>query len=175
MSQSNPTFAELIADCQESAVHLETRDVYAVTEEDEDFVAWRAGRSYDLADRDAWWTAFHQTVSDAVARGVVFRRARIVSEPVTDYIRYEHACTPQNIMAGEGVRWLPRRLASGLLIPTNDLWIFDRRLVRFALFSGEGRFLEDVIERDPDVAKRHADAFDAVWERAVPHEDYEIR
>jgi hypothetical protein len=66
-------------------------------------------------------TPFHQSVADAVARGVTVRRARVVSEPVGDYIRYEHACTAQNIAAGEDVRWLPRRLASDLLIPGNDL------------------------------------------------------
>ncbi|WP_330290695.1 DUF6879 family protein [Streptomyces sp. NBC_00576] len=39
-------------------------------------------------------------VSHAVARRVVARRARIVSEPVTDYIRYELAGTAVNVHAG---------------------------------------------------------------------------
>ncbi|GAA2374643.1 hypothetical protein GCM10010246_81930 [Streptomyces cuspidosporus] len=38
--------------------------------------------------------AWVDLVSSAVARGVVVRRARIVSEPVTDCIRYEHASVP---------------------------------------------------------------------------------
>ncbi|MFI6873583.1 DUF6879 family protein [Streptomyces sp. NPDC050400] len=175
MSQSGPTFAELLANCQESAVHLEMRDVYGVEEEDEDFAAWCAGRTYDLTDRATWWNGFHQMVADAVARGVAFRRARVVSEPVSDYIRYEHSCTPQNLAAGEEVRWLARHRSSDLLLPGNDLWIFDRHTVRYGLFSGDGRFLENVVERDAEIVKRHAGAFDAVWERAVPHEDYEIR
>ncbi|MEV4037663.1 DUF6879 family protein [Streptomyces umbrinus] len=160
--------------CRRSAVHLETRDVYGVTDEDEDFAAWRAGRRYDLADRSSWWNSFHDIVADAVGRGVVMRRARIVSEPVADYIRFEHSCTPQNIAAGEDVRWLPRRLASDLLIPGNDLWIFDDQLIRFSLFSGDGAFVEDVMEDAADVVKRHVEAFEAVWTRAIPHEDYRI-
>ncbi|MCF3136285.1 DUF6879 family protein [Streptomyces olivochromogenes] len=174
MSQTVPPFAELLAACQRSAVHLETRDVYGVVEEDEDFAAWRDGRMYDLDDRPSWWNNFHDSVADAVARGVVMRRARVVSEPVSEYIRYEHSCTPQNLAAGEDVRWLPRRLASDLLLPGNDVWIFDDRLIRFSLFAGDGRFTGDVMEDAPDVVKRHAEAFEAVWQRAVPHADFRI-
>ncbi|WP_026151746.1 DUF6879 family protein [Streptomyces prunicolor] len=174
MPQTVPPFAELIASCHRSAVHLETRDVYGVEEEDADFAAWRSGQTYDLSDRASWWNGFHQSVADAVARGVTVRRARVVSEPVSDYIRYEHSCTAQNIEAGEDVRWLPRRLASDLLIPGNDLWIFDDRLIRFSLFAGDGRFIADVLEDAAEVVKRHAEGFAAVWERAVPHEDFRI-
>lgn len=102
------------------------------------------------------------------------RRARIVSEPVSEYIRYEYSCTPQNIAAGEDVRWLPRRLASDLLISGNDLWIFDDRLIRFSLFAGNGRFVADVLEDAADVVKRHEESFEAVWDRAIPHEDFRI-
>ncbi|MGX1472394.1 UNVERIFIED_CONTAM: hypothetical protein RKD50_001202 [Streptomyces canus] len=174
MPQSVPPFAELLASCRRSAVHLETRDVYGVAEEDADFAAWREGRRYDLDDRASWWNSFHDAVADAVSRGVVMRRARVVSEPVSEYIWYEHSCTPQNIAAGEDVRWLPRRLASDLLIPGNDLWIFDDRLIRFSLFDGDGRFVADVLEDRADVVKRHAEAFEAVWDRAIPHNDYRI-
>ncbi|MFE2883180.1 DUF6879 family protein [Streptomyces sp. NPDC059272] len=174
MPQNVPPFAELLAGCRSSAVHLETRDVYGVVEEDEDFAAWRAGKRYDLDDRSTWWNSFHDVVLDAVGRGVVIRRARVVSEPVGEYIRYEHSCTPQNLAAGEDVRWLPRRLASDLLLPGNDLWIFDGQLIRFSLFAGDGRLVGDVMEDAPDVVKRHAEAFEAVWERAIPHADFEV-
>lgn len=174
MPQNVPPFADLLAGCHRSAVHLETRDAYGVDEEDADFAAWRDGWSYDLDDRLSWWNAFHDVVSNAVGRGVVIRRARVVSEPVGEYIRYEYACTPQNIATGEDVRWLPRRLASDLLIPGNDLWIFDERLIRFSLFAGDGKFVADVMEDAADVVKRHAEAFEAVWDRAIPHEDFRI-
>lgn len=174
MPQKVPPFTELWAACHRSAVHLELRDSYGVAEEDKDFAAWRSGHRYDLDDRATWWNDFHATVADAVSRGVVVRRARVVSEPVSEYIRFEHACTPQNIAAGEDVRWLPRRLASDLLLPGNDLWIFDGRLIRFGLFSGAGAFVAHVLENAPDVVKRHAEAFEAVWERAIPHAEYKV-
>jgi hypothetical protein len=73
-----------------------------------------------------------------LARGVVMRRARIVSEPVTDYIRWEHAVTPLNLDAGEQVRWLPRRHASDIPLPGNDFWLIDGRLAMFHFFTGDG-------------------------------------
>lgn len=174
MPQNVPPFAELLAGCRSSAVHLETRDVYGVVEEDADFAAWRSGRRYVLDDRSAWWNSFHDVVLEAVGRGVVVRRARVVSEPLSEYIRYEHSCTPQNLAAGEDVRWLPRRLASDLLLPGNDLWIFDGQLIRYGLFSGDGRFVSHVMEDAPNVVKRHTEAFETVWDRAIPHADFRI-
>ena len=39
-------------------------------------------------------------VRAAVVRGVRIRRARVVSEPLSDYLRWEHACTDVNVSAG---------------------------------------------------------------------------
>ncbi len=174
MSQKVPPFAELLADCQRSAVHLEMRDMYGVVEEDADFAAWKSGYRHDPADRASWWNDFHSLTSSAVARGVEIRRARVVSEPASDYIRYEHSCTFQNVSAGESVRWLPRDRASGLLLPGNDFWIFDDRLIRFGLFSGDGAFVGHVMEDGPSLVKQCAAAFEAVWEAATPHEQYTL-
>lgn len=92
-------------------------------------------------------------VQDAVARGVVMRRARIVSEPVTDYIRYEHAITPLNLQVGEDVRWLPRRRASDIPLPGNDFWLLDERLMQFHHFTGTGDWAPDGKERTTDPAE----------------------
>ncbi|MFZ3470631.1 DUF6879 family protein [Streptomyces sp. 4.24] len=172
MWQSAPPFGELLAECQHSAVHLEMWDRYGVDGEDQRIAAWRAGHRPDLADRESWWRPFHSMVSDAVARGVSVRRARIVSEPVSEYIRYEYDGTFANIAAGEDVRWLPRRRASDIALPGNDFWLFDEALVRFGYFDGEGTFTGHEVTDEPHVAKLCADAFAAVWERAVPHAEY---
>ena len=54
----------------------------------------------------------------------------MVSEPLSDYLRWEHACTEVNITAGEDIRWLPRTKAADLLLPGADCWVFDHRVVR---------------------------------------------
>lgn len=175
MSQNVPPFNQLLADCQYSAVHLEMRESYAVEVEEESFAAWKSGSRRNPDDRDSWWNEFHTQVADAVDRGVSVRRARIVSEPVTEYIRYEHSGTFMNIAAGEQVRWLPRRQASDIALPGNDFWLFDDKLVRFGFFSGDGALVGRELNDDPDVAKLCGTAFEAVWDRAIPHEDYKIQ
>ncbi|HEX9540879.1 MAG TPA: hypothetical protein VGA04_22170 [Streptosporangiaceae bacterium] len=106
-------------------------------------------------------------------RGVEFRRARVVSEPLADFIRFEYDITEGlNIAAGEQVRWLPRRRASDLCLPGNDFWVFDDRLVRFGYFAGDGEFLEHELSDDPAIVKMCASAFETVWERAISHAEY---
>lgn len=161
--------AELIDTVTVSAVHLEMRDTY--TPDDPEFAAWRAGRPIgELVAASQSWA---RLVRDATARGVEFRRARIVSEPITDYIRFEYELTNDlNIASGERVRWLPRRHASALCLPGNDFWLLDGRLVRFGHFAGDGALLGHELTDDPAAVKLCASAFEAVWERAIDHQDY---
>jgi hypothetical protein len=114
-------------------------------------------------------------VSTSVARGVDVRRARVVSEPVSDYIRYEHAITSgHNIKAGELVRWLPRRRASSLLLPGNDCWVFDRSSVLFNHFNGDGQMTGEELVTDADVVRACVSAFEAIWDQAIPHAEYRL-
>lgn len=167
-------FDEALGAAQHSAVHLEMRDTYGVTTEAESYAAWKTTGRRDVGAEAARRQPWFDLVKEAVGRGVAVRRARIVSEPVTDYIRFEHAGTPPNIEAGEQIRWLPRRLASDIALPGNDFWLFDGRLVRFGIFSGDGAFVESVYVDHDAVANMCAAAFEAVWERATPHEDYQL-
>lgn len=148
-------------------MHLETRDAY--TPDDPRFVGWLAGDPLPVPANPAW----SELVRAHTARGVRFRRARVVSEPLADYIRFEHAITDEvNVAAGEEVRWLSRRLAPGLCVPLCDFWVLDGRVVRFGYFAGNGDFLGDEVTDDPAIARTCADAFEAVWEHAVPHGEY---
>lgn len=97
-----------------------------------------------------------------------------MSEPVSDYIRYEHAGTQVNIGAGEQVRWLPRRQASDIALPGNDFWLLDDRLIRWNHFTGAGASGGGEISEDPAAANLCAEAFEAVWARATPHANYGI-
>lgn len=175
MPSSVPPFSEMIAGCERSAIHLEMRDAYAVDYEKGPFAQWRAGFRHDPEDRASWWRPWLDLIQETVSRGVVVRRARIVSEPVTEYIRFEHSNTFTNIAAGEHVRWLPRRRASDIALPGNDFWMFDDRLVRWNHFTGDGTSAGQEISDEPAAVKLCSEAFEAVWARAVPHDQYEIR
>ncbi|MEV6046022.1 DUF6879 family protein [Streptomyces xanthochromogenes] len=171
-SKVPPTFLELLAGATRSAVHLEMRDAYAVDYEKGPFAEWRAGFRHDPADRQSWWRPWLDLVAETVDRGVVMRRARIVSEPVSEYIRYEHSGTFTNIAAGELVRWLPRRQASDIALPGNDFWLIDDRLVQWNHFAGDGSSQGPELADDPAVVKLCSDAFEVVWNRGIPHDQY---
>lgn len=154
-----------------TACHLELRDAYDAA--NTAYAAWlETGTHPAVADRPAW-AAWHRTVADATARGVQVRRARVISEPVSSYIRWEWEVTPiLNTAAGEDVRWLPRRHAADLALPGTDYWLIDDQYVVFAHFSGDGKLTDHEAAKAPAVVKLCGDAFDAVWNRAVPHAEY---
>ena len=169
--EPDPPFATLLRACSSSAVHLEMRDSYDC--DDPWFQAWLAGDQEGFRRRLAprpWL----DLIAEVTGRGVEVRRVRIVTEPVTDYIRFEHATTASSITAGEQIRWLPRHLATGLLLPTNDFWVFDGRQAQFNYSSGRGELLLTRLSPDPAIAAQCAAAFEAAWERAVPHQEYEL-
>jgi hypothetical protein len=163
------SFLDLLRAAESSVEHLEMRDIY--TPRDPDYLRWLDGDHFDPADR---WPDWIQAVKEMVHdKGVVVRRARIISEPVTDYIRYEYALTDGlNIAAGELVRWLPRRLASDIALPGNDFWLFDNRLVRFNHFGGDGSSGDKELRQEPEVIRLCSSAFEVVWRRAIPHDSY---
>jgi uncharacterized protein DUF6879 len=165
---TEPATYELFRSAVRSASHLEMRDSY--TPEDPDWQDWRAGRRFDPAER---WRGWFDLISGTTSRGVRVRRARIVSEPVTEYIRFEYDVTAGlNLAAGEDVRWLPRRSAGDLLVPGCDFWVFDETTVVFNHFDGVGNWVCEDRRDDDSLAKQCASAFDKVWDRAIPHELY---
>ncbi|GAA2638768.1 hypothetical protein SMC26_39845 [Actinomadura fulvescens] len=173
MTDKAPTYPDLLRSATERAVHLEMRDIYTVEGEQERITAWRAGHRWDRADRTSWWRPWLDLVVETAARGVVLRRGRIVSEPLSEYLRYSHSYAFTNVEAGEELRWLPRRRASDLALPGNDFWLVDHRLVLFNHFDGEGRPTGVEVSEDPDVVKLCSSAFEAVWERGVDHDAYQ--
>jgi hypothetical protein len=104
---AEPLTYELFRSARRHAVHLEMRDSY--TPDDPDWREWRDGHRFNPAQR---WRDWFDLMRDTTSRGVRVRRARIVSEPVTDYIRFEYDVTADhNIAAGEQVR---RRFSSSM-------------------------------------------------------------
>ncbi|MET8830202.1 DUF6879 family protein [Streptomyces sp. NPDC004610] len=169
-----PSFAEMLADCHASAVHLEMRDSYGIASESTDFQAWLAGDDSSRHDRTGRRKVWLDLVREATARGVVMRRARVVSLPTSQYIKFSHEGTHLNVEAGEQVRWLSRRQASDLALPGNDFWLFDGRVVRFNHFTGEGGSGGPEVTEAPAVAALCSSAFQSVWARGTEHSAFEV-
>ncbi|MFD8696466.1 DUF6879 family protein [Kitasatospora purpeofusca] len=174
MRQSVPSFVEMLNSATSTAVHLELRDQYSVAEEASELAKWHRGEAVDVDPDSEYWGGWSDLVRRTVARGVRVRRARVVSVPVTDYVRYEHHITSVNLAIGEQVRWLARSEASDLALPGNDFWLVDGRAVRFNLFDGPGAALDPRYSEEPAVVELCANAFEAVWERGAEHEKFVV-
>ena len=154
------------------ALHLEMRDIYSTDIERGRFDTWLRGERLDPDEEAAWWRPWFDLMAANVAAGKILRRLRIVSEPVTDYIRFEWLDAFNLVKAGEDVRWLPRRKTSTLLLPGNDYWLFDQETVIFTHFSGGGLVLDHELTNDPDMMQTCQVAFEAAWSIATPHHEY---
>jgi hypothetical protein len=161
-----PALDELLPGAGRRVLHLEMRDHY---EGSPAYETWLVGGPIDYERAYGPWLAM---VSPVVARGVDFRRARVVSEPISSYVRFEYSVTPYaNLAAGERVRWLPRGRASELRLPGNDFWLVDD-VVLFSLFSGDGVRVGTVVG-GADALAFAVEAFEAVWRLGTDHTDYQ--
>lgn len=167
-------WADLLGSCQRTASHLEMRDWYSAADEKERFdrflATGRRDHAAEARERQAWLDLIRRTTST----GVRVRRARIVSEPVTDYIRFEWHGAGPSIEAGEELRWLPRRLASAIALPGNDFWLLDEHTAMFNHFSGDGVPLGQEITDNRAAVELCRTAFESVWQQAEPHGQYTI-
>jgi hypothetical protein len=165
---AEPTSFDLFRSTARNAMHLEMRDSYVP--DDPDWLAWQAGERFDPAER---WRDWFELVRETTGRGVEIRRARIVSEPVSEYVRFEYDVTSaHNVAAGESVRWLPRHRCAGLTVPPCDFWVFDEKVVIWNHFGGDGSWVGEELDGDAEVAELCVASFEAVWDRAVPHGEY---
>jgi len=153
---------------QSEALHLEMRDSYGTEAELPHLAKWLRGEP----DDPAWLEPWFATVRAARQAGRAFRRARIVSEPVSDYQRWVLEDSHLFVDAGEDIRWVPRRLVSTIPLPGNDFWLFDDQLVIFLIFAGNGLVVDRLATTDPSAIALCRTAFESVWPLAIPDRDY---
>lgn len=106
------------------------------------------------------------------AAGIDQRRIKTIFEPASEYMRGAYVFASHLVEAGEDIRWLPRRLASTLFLPGNDMFVIDGAFVMFNLHDGDSNPAGQQWDNDPELVKRCKDAFEAAWTVAVPHRDY---
>jgi hypothetical protein len=96
---------DLCRGIKRSFVHLETRDAYGTEVELPHMAQWRRGEPDDLAWL-GWWL---DMLRGHRAAGRTCRRARVVSEPLSDYQRWTMSHVRVFLDAGEDIRYIPRR------------------------------------------------------------------
>jgi hypothetical protein len=168
-SLNEAEFDRLLRTFDKSSDHLEMRDAYGTEIELPYMAKWVAQEPDDLSWLDDWCA----TLRSHVAAGKSIRRARVVSEPLSDYQRWSFSIAGPMVDAGEDIRWAPRSLVSSLALPGNDFYLFDDRLVVFLLYTGNGLNAGMETSTDPADVNLCRSAFDAVWKLAIPHRDYD--
>lgn len=161
-------FEELLTSFEHYALHLETRDAYGTAIELPHMAKWAAGEPDDLHWLDEWCAVLRE----GVKAGKSVRRARIVSEPLSDYQRWSYSIAQPMVDAGEDIRWAPRRLLSTTLIPGNDFYVFDGRLVVFLTYTGNGLSAGKFTSAQSADVRLCSESFEAVWKLAIPHREY---
>jgi hypothetical protein len=130
-----------------------------VEPEREAFEAFLAGE--ELPEHSPEYDAWLTQVAGATSAGRRFERIRLVTEPLTDYTRFEFAAYPENIAAGERVWILPRALLTDAdeRWAAEDFWIFDDQVAVVLGYDDDGCFLgvERIEQIEPYLdAKRRA-------------------
>ncbi|HEY5986670.1 MAG TPA: hypothetical protein VIV12_09870 [Streptosporangiaceae bacterium] len=165
---SDEGFGKLLATFDRELVHLETRDAYGTAVELPHMAKWASGETDDLEWLQGWCTVLRE----AASAGKQVRRARIVSEPLSDYQRWSYSIAQPMVDAGEDIRWVPRRLVSSIAIPGNDFYLIDSLLVVFLTYTGNGLDAGKFTSSDPADIQLCRSSFDAVWKLSVPHREY---
>ncbi|MFJ9900216.1 DUF6879 family protein [Streptomyces sp. NPDC091280] len=162
---------ELFNQFERDAFHLELRDDYGSPVEDTPYARWQRGEPDDYAWLDAWTTLMKRVTGE----GKAVRRVRVVTEPHSQYVRWEHSLTHLNIEMGEDIRWLPRHLLPEEItfpLSGNDWWLYDDSLLAVGHFDPEGRVLGSEIVEAADVVTQCAGLRDQLWSLAIPHAEY---
>jgi hypothetical protein len=150
------------------ALHLEMRDTYGTQVERPHWKKWEDGQQDDCD----WLKSWFDTVKSSVRAGKVVRRARIISEPITEYQRWVLSDSHLFTEAGEQIVWIPRRLVSAVALPGNDFWLFDEETAIFSIFAGNGEVVERQLWTDPDVVRLCKTAFESAWALGIPDREY---
>jgi hypothetical protein len=166
---SSEELTELCKGIRTSFVHLETRDAYGTETELPHIEKWRRGEPDD-SDWLDWWL---EMLRGHRAAGRTCRRARIVSEPVSEYQHWSLSHVGRFVDAGEDISYVARpRLATICLPGSGDFYVFDDALVLFLHYAGSGLNTAFETTEDPQVVRTCREAFETVWDLATPFRDY---
>ncbi|MFE0189082.1 DUF6879 family protein [Streptomyces sp. NPDC058989] len=133
-------------DIEREAWRLETLPQYLVTQEAEDFAAFREGQPMTLYTA----SSYTQRVSRQRAEGKSNGRVHIVSQPLSDYLRFEFTRYYEaHVRAGDDIRILDVTNRHNPLDGVQDFWMFDQSEVVLMNYEEDGRQINrEVFEGD---------------------------
>jgi hypothetical protein len=155
-----------------SAYRLESLQSYGASGEDASYAAFLDGLPYQRsAGKDRWL----DTIAQAQRHRRLMQRVHVVTEPLTDYIRYELAWAyAPNVAAGEDIRIMPvtGEWPDDLPAPGGDYWLFDSSRLYRMLYDDAGRWLGAEPVRDAGVIVHACRWRDAALHQSVSWQEY---
>ncbi|WP_030413398.1 DUF6879 family protein [Streptomyces sp. NRRL S-1448] len=134
------------ADIKREAWRLETLPQYVVPQEAEDFAAFREGRPMTPYGP----SSYTERVSRQRAEGKCNGRVHIVTQPLSEYLRFEFSRYYEtHARAGDDIRILDVTDRANPLEGVQDFWMFDRAEVVLMNYEEDGRQINrEVFEGD---------------------------
>ncbi|WP_037616488.1 DUF6879 family protein [Streptomyces aureus] len=161
-------FGRLFETFEHTAWRLETRRGYASDREDETYAEFVETGAITLDYDDEW----SRNIRAQVLAGKTVGRVRIVDEPPTEGQLFLLADSPRGIAAGEDIRCLPRSEADARLLPLEDFWIFDSRMVARLNFDDQDVFHDVEIITEPAEVLRYCQLRDVASHDALGCEEF---
>jgi hypothetical protein len=143
---------------------MEILDFYDAENEREPYTRFLAGEHVDPTWRKPWQGLVHGVCQSER----IMQRVHVVSEPVSDYIRFSllHGY-PYSVQAGEDVRILGRAQSDGMC-SQGDWWLFDDSPAAVLLYDGSGAVERVEMNDDPAVLAGLCNVRDEALRLAVP-------
>jgi hypothetical protein len=147
---------------EHTCFRLATLQRYEEPEEADALDSFLAGRDPAIYPGKKAWL---ETVSVAVAAGKVMQRVHVVSEPLTDYLRFKIGWSYDlNAAAGEDIRISGAATA----LPRTDYWLFDSRALARLRYGDAGRLESVELDNDPAAVVQAGYWRDVALHLAVP-------
>lgn len=166
-------FAEVIHEFEHTAFRLEQQSTYLEAIEVDLFAAFLRGEARPagtVPELREWF----DRVAEHTRQGKRVERVRIQQDPPTDYQRFERWLDPENIAAGETLRYLTRQRAHDIgLLPaagTEDWWLLDSSKLVVMRFDAVGRRIQSELITDPAVVIQACKWRDLAIHHSVPAE-----
>lgn len=158
-----------------SLFRLETLQSYSGSSEDEALAEWRRTGTIPLTEELRQWC---ERIQRRVKDGCRAQRVHVVTEPLTDYMRFELASYEPNVEAGEDVRVIPVR--DDRQWPTDvpsgaDFWLIDGRQLWSMQYAPDGEWLGADLVTDPQQIVDACATRDAALAQSISWRDYHAR
>jgi hypothetical protein len=164
-------FGDLLRSFRRTAFYFEAQETYALDYEAADMERFLAG-SPQPPPEIGWWRPWLDQVAELTRQGKRISRVRVISEPPSDYQRWQLWSLPWHIRAGEQITYIARSTAIMDGLPLDcDWWLLDDERVIQMHYTADGRMDGKELVIESGVVELHRKWRDLAVRNAIPAEE----